>query len=50
VGKCLVSVPLEKTGLCWRIILKWILKIGCEGFDWIDLAQDRENGGPEGTS
>jgi hypothetical protein len=25
-----------------RIILKQILEIGCEGVDWIDLAQDRD--------
>jgi hypothetical protein len=26
-----------------RIILRWILRIvGCEGMDWIDLAQDRD--------
>jgi len=49
VGKFLVSVPLGKTCLCWRIILKWILKIGCKGFDWIDLAEDRKNGEPVGT-
>jgi hypothetical protein len=25
-----------------RIILKWILKSGNEGMDWIELAQDRD--------
>jgi hypothetical protein len=25
-----------------RIILKWILKIGWVGLDWIDLAKDRD--------
>jgi hypothetical protein len=46
VGKFL---PLGRTGLCWRIILKWILKIEYNVFDWIDLAQGRKNGGPVGT-
>jgi hypothetical protein len=25
-----------------RIMLKWILKIGFEGVDWIKLGQDRD--------
>jgi hypothetical protein len=49
VGKFLVNLPLRRTRSCWGIILKWLLRIGCEGFDWIYLAEDRKNGGPVGT-
>jgi hypothetical protein len=28
-----------------RIILKWVFKEWCESMDWIDLAQDRDDGG-----
>jgi hypothetical protein len=31
----------EDIGIRVRIILKWILKV-CEGFDCINLAQDRD--------
>jgi hypothetical protein len=33
-------ICLEDQGVDGRIILKWIL-IGCEGLDFIQLAQDR---------
>jgi len=33
---------LEDTGVDGRVILRWILEVGCEGMDWIDLAQDRD--------
>jgi hypothetical protein len=49
VGKFLVNLPLGRIGSCLGIILKWLLRIGCEGFDWIYLAEDRKNGGPVGT-
>jgi hypothetical protein len=34
--------PLEMPNRSGRIILKWILKIGWHGMDWIHLAQDRD--------
>jgi hypothetical protein len=34
---------LEDPGVDGRIILKWIFeRLGVEGVDWIDLAQDRD--------
>jgi hypothetical protein len=27
-------------GIDGRIILRWTFRIGCEGTDWIELAQD----------
>jgi hypothetical protein len=35
VGKCEGKRPFGGIGTDWRIILKWILKIGWEGLDWI---------------
>ena len=33
---------LKDPGVDWRIILKWILRCGIGGMDWIDLTQDRD--------
>jgi hypothetical protein len=33
---------LEDPGVDWRIILKWILRTGIGGMDWIDLTLDRD--------
>ena len=33
---------MEDLGKNWRIILKWIFKIGMGGMDWIDMAQDKD--------
>jgi len=33
---------LENLGRDGSIILKWNIKIDCEGLDWTDLSQDRE--------
>jgi hypothetical protein len=33
---------LEDPGVDGRIILKWILKMGWGGTDWIDMAQGRD--------
>jgi len=33
---------LENPGLDGRIIIRWIFKCGCGGWDWIELAQDRD--------
>jgi hypothetical protein len=46
VRKFEVKLPLGRTGLCWSLILKLILRIGWEDIDWIDLAQDRKSDGP----
>jgi hypothetical protein len=32
---------LEDLSVGGMIILKWVLKTGCEGVDWIQLAQDK---------
>jgi hypothetical protein len=34
---------MEQVSVCGRIILKWIVKIVWEGWDRIQVAQDREN-------
>jgi hypothetical protein len=38
-----VRDDLEDPGVDGRIILRWLFgkEVGCEGMDWIDLAQDR---------
>jgi hypothetical protein len=35
------KIQLRSLGTDWRVLLKWILKIGCEDVVWINLAQDR---------
>jgi hypothetical protein len=42
VGKLVVRRPLPDPGVCWRIILKWILMKWDGDIDWIDLAEDRD--------
>jgi hypothetical protein len=42
VGKPEGKRPLGRPRLCgWRI-LRWILEIGWDGMDWINLSQDRD--------
>ena len=43
VGKPEGKRPLGRPRLRWENIIKMDLqKVGCEGTDWIDLAQDRD--------
>ena len=38
----LPSCFMRKTGVDWRIILKWMLEKWDGNMDWINLAQDRD--------
>jgi hypothetical protein len=42
VGKFEGLRPLGRVRCRWRIILKWHFRKWEGGFDWIDLAQDRD--------
>jgi len=43
MGKHECKRPLGKSGLDWRIIMKWILRKWDVGvMDWIELPQDRD--------
>jgi len=43
VGKPVGMRPLERPRHRWEDNIKMILReVGCEGMDWIDLAQDRD--------
>jgi len=33
---------VEDTGVSGRIILRWIVRSGLGGMDWIDVAQDKD--------
>jgi hypothetical protein len=48
-GFCWVNLRerdhLEDSDIDGRIILRWILKSGMWGVDWIELAQDWDSGG-----
>jgi hypothetical protein len=43
VGKPEVKRPLERPRRRWKDNIKMDLQeVGCEGMDWIELAQDRD--------
>jgi hypothetical protein len=42
LGNLRVRNHLEDPGIDGRIILRWIMRNGDGGMDWIDLAQDRD--------
>jgi hypothetical protein len=42
-GKPEGRMPLRRSGIDGRIILRWIFReVGCRGMDWIELAQDKD--------
>jgi len=44
VGKPEVKIPLGRPRRRWEDNIKMDLQeVGCEGIDWIDLAQDRDS-------
>jgi hypothetical protein len=40
-GKLKERVYLEDLGVVGRLLLSRILKMGCEGMDWVNLAEGR---------
>jgi len=42
VGKPEGKNHLVDPGVDGNIILRWIVRLGCRGVDWIELVQDRE--------
>jgi len=42
VGKCEGKKPLGRPRCRWNNIIMDLREIGCEGVEWMDLAQDRD--------